>query len=159
MLSGDCDLIPTTDRAVQVIIIPTEHMIHTQKDSVSWDAGHRQGPAVFSAFRACAPFHVCLTLSTLHQTVSSWSNSNPEGPGMKASLHILASFFVDKYYCQLYGLPWWLIGNEYACSEGDQGSIPGSGTSPEKKMATHSSILAWEIPWTEEPGGLQSMGW
>ena len=28
----------------------------------------------------------------------------------------------------------------------------------EKGMATHSSILAWEIPWTEEPGGLQSMG-
>ena len=28
----------------------------------------------------------------------------------------------------------------------------------EKKMATHSSILAWEIPWTEEPGGLQSLG-
>ena len=29
----------------------------------------------------------------------------------------------------------------------------------EKEMATHSSILAWRIPWTEEPGGLQSMGW
>ena len=28
----------------------------------------------------------------------------------------------------------------------------------EEGMATHSSILAWEIPWTEEPGGLQSMG-
>ena len=28
----------------------------------------------------------------------------------------------------------------------------------EKEMATHSSILAWEIPWTEEPGRLQSMG-
>ena len=28
----------------------------------------------------------------------------------------------------------------------------------EKEIATHSSILAWEIPWTEEPGGLQSMG-
>ena len=28
-----------------------------------------------------------------------------------------------------------------------------------KEMATHSSILAWEIPWMEEPGGLQSMGW
>ena len=27
-----------------------------------------------------------------------------------------------------------------------------------KEMATHSSILAWEIPWIEEPGGLQSMG-
>ena len=29
----------------------------------------------------------------------------------------------------------------------------------EKVMATHSSVLAWRIPWTEEPGGLQSMGW
>ena len=29
----------------------------------------------------------------------------------------------------------------------------------EEEMATQSSILAWEIPWTEEPGGLQSMGW
>ena len=28
-----------------------------------------------------------------------------------------------------------------------------------KEMATHSSILAWKIPWMEEPGGLQSMGW
>ena len=28
----------------------------------------------------------------------------------------------------------------------------------EKEMATHSSILAWRIPWTEEPGGIQSMG-
>ena len=28
----------------------------------------------------------------------------------------------------------------------------------EKEMATHSSILAWEVPWMEEPGGLQSMG-
>ena len=29
----------------------------------------------------------------------------------------------------------------------------------EKEMAIHSSILAWKIPWTEEPGGLQFMGW
>ena len=29
----------------------------------------------------------------------------------------------------------------------------------EKELATHSGILAWKIPWTEEPGGLQSMGW
>ena len=41
---------------------------------------------------------------------------------------------------------------------GDEISIPGSGRSPEEGMATHSSILAWEIPWTEEPGWLQSMG-
>ena len=30
---------------------------------------------------------------------------------------------------------------------------------PEKGMAAHSSILAWRTPWTEEPGGLQSIGW
>ena len=41
--------------------------------------------------------------------------------------------------------------------------IPGSGRSPgdlllENKMATHSSNLAWKIPWTEKPSGLQSMG-
>ena len=40
----------------------------------------------------------------------------------------------------------------------DTGSIPGSGRSPGGGMAAHSSILAWRIPWTEEPGRLQSMG-
>ena len=34
----------------------------------------------------------------------------------------------------------------------------GQDDALEKKMATHSSILAWRIPWTEEPGGIQSMG-
>ena len=41
----------------------------------------------------------------------------------------------------------------------DVGFIPGLGDPLEKEIATHSSILAWEIPWTEESGGLQSMGW
>ena len=45
-----------------------------------------------------------------------------------------------------------------AYNVGDLGSIPGSGRSLEKEMATHSSILAWKIPWIEEPGRLQSMG-
>ena len=35
---------------------------------------------------------------------------------------------------------------------------PGQEDPLELEMATHSSILAWKIPWTEEPGGLQSMG-
>ena len=51
-----------------------------------------------------------------------------------------------------------------AGASGDAGSIPGLGRSPggspggspEVGMATHFSILAWGIPWTEEPGGLQS---
>ena len=41
---------------------------------------------------------------------------------------------------------------------GDAGSIPGWEDPMEKGMATYSSILAWRIPWTEESGGLQSMG-
>ena len=40
----------------------------------------------------------------------------------------------------------------------DAGSIPGSEDPLEKEMATHSNILAWEIPWTEEPDGLQFLG-
>ena len=46
-------------------------------------------------------------------------------------------------------------GQESARNAGDLGLIPGSGRSLEKGMA---SILAWRISWTEEPGGLQSMG-
>ena len=41
---------------------------------------------------------------------------------------------------------------------GDTGSGSGSGDRLEEEMATHASILAWKIPWTEEPCGLQSMG-
>ena len=41
---------------------------------------------------------------------------------------------------------------------GDVGSIPGSEDPLEKEMKTHSSILAWEIPWKEEPARLQAMG-
>ena len=41
---------------------------------------------------------------------------------------------------------------------GDVGSIPELGRSLGEEMAAHSGILAWEIPWTELPGGLQSLG-
>ena len=44
------------------------------------------------------------------------------------------------------------------CSARDPGSVPGSGRSPGEGSGTHSSILTWEIPWTEEPVVLQSMG-
>ena len=51
-------------------------------------------------------------------------------------------------------------GEESACNAGDPGWIPFLGREDplEKRMATHSSILAWRIPWTEEPGRRQSMG-
>ena len=56
------------------------------------------------------------------------------------------------------GFPGGSDGREAACNAGDPGLIPGSGGSLEKEVATHSSILAWRIPWTEEPGGLHPMG-
>ena len=55
-----------------------------------------------------------------------------------------------------WGFPGGSDGKDVICNAGDSGSIPGDPL--EKGMATHSSILAWRIPWTEEPIGLQSMG-
>ena len=49
-------------------------------------------------------------------------------------------------------------GKESACKAGGPGLFPGLGSSLEKGMTTHSSVLAWRIPWTEEPSRLQSMG-
>ena len=56
------------------------------------------------------------------------------------------------------GLPRWLNGKESTCqSRRLQFGSLGRENPLEKQVATHSSILAWRIPWTEEPGGLQSM--
>ena len=65
----------------------------------------------------------------------------------------------------LSGLPRWLSGRESTCQAGDAGNTSlirvwslGRAGPLEKEMTLHSSILAWETLWTEEPGGLQSMG-
>ena len=60
--------------------------------------------------------------------------------------------------CHSQGFPGGPDGKESACNAGDPGSILGLEEPLEKGMATHSSTLAWRIPWMEEPGGLQSMG-
>ena len=56
------------------------------------------------------------------------------------------------------GFPGGSEGKESACNTGDPGLISGSEDPLEKGMVTHCSILAWIIPWTEEPRELQSMG-
>ena len=48
----------------------------------------------------------------------------------------------------------WLSGKELTWNASDMGSVPGSGRS----HGEVNGILSWEIPWTKEPGGLQSMG-
>ena len=59
------------------------------------------------------------------------------------------------------GFPGGSVLKESACRTGEAGYsdlIPGQEDPLEEAMATHSSILAWKIPWTEEPGGLQFRG-
>ena len=56
------------------------------------------------------------------------------------------------------GLPTWVRDKESACQTGNGGFDPWVKKILENEIATHSSILAWEIPWTEEAGRLQSMG-
>ena len=58
-----------------------------------------------------------------------------------------------------WGFPGSSDGKASACNTGDPGAIPIEFLPWRKKeMATHSIILAWKIPWTEEPGQLQSVG-
>ena len=57
-----------------------------------------------------------------------------------------------------WGFPGSSESKESACSAGDLISIQGQEDPLEKSMATHSDILAQRIPWTEEPGRLQSVG-
>ena len=59
-------------------------------------------------------------------------------------------------YTLIWGFPGGTVVKNLPDNAGDAGSVPGSGRSAGEEMATHSSILAWEIPWTEEPGWLQS---
>ena len=55
------------------------------------------------------------------------------------------------------GFPGGSYGKASVCNAGNPGSM-GREDPLEKEMATHSSTLAWKIPWTEEPGRLQSLG-
>ena len=57
-----------------------------------------------------------------------------------------------------WGFPGGSDGEESARNAGNLSLIPGLGGSPGERHATHSTILAWKIPWAEESGRLQSMG-
>ena len=56
------------------------------------------------------------------------------------------------------GFPGGSNGKESACNEETQVRFLGREDPLEKGMETHSNIVSWRIPWTEEPGGLQSVG-
>ena len=68
--------------------------------------------------------------------------------------------FTYTYHISLVGFPGGSVVKNLPANARDMGSIQCLGQEDplEKEMATHSSILAWEIPWADEPVGLQSMG-
>ena len=86
--------------------------------------------------------------------------------GAKKKLHLkLSKYHIKMPTCLLllgifcYRLPWWLSAKEPACQFRRHGFDPWIRKIPlEKERATYSSILVWEMPWTEEPGGLSSWG-
>ena len=65
---------------------------------------------------------------------------------------------MEQYLVYMICFPDGSDGKQSACDAGDLDSIPGWEDPLEKEIETQSSILAWRIPWTEKPGGLQSMG-
>ena len=70
----------------------------------------------------------------------------------------MPSLYVVSSCCMRLGFPGGSAVKNPPANAGDVGLIPGLGKPLEKEMATHASVLAWEIPWTEEPGGMQSTG-
>ena len=77
----------------------------------------------------------------------------------KAEESLLRPCALSHYWSHFLSSSRWLSGKEPACQCRRQGFGSLGWKDPlGKEMTTHSSILAWEIPWTEEPGGLQSMG-
>ena len=64
---------------------------------------------------------------------------------------------LNEAHINLWGFPGGTVVKNPPANAGDVGLIPELGRSLEKEMANHSSILAWRIPWTEEPGGPQFM--
>ena len=77
-------------------------------------------------------------------------------PSVKFSCSVVSDFLRSP--SNLLGFPYSSVSKESACNAGDLGSIPRSGRSPGEGNGNPLHIIAWRIPWTEEPGWLQSMG-
>ena len=94
---------------------------------------------------------------SLNHKPKSASLAKTKSPAGIWTVNFLENFeFPEENYSLVF--PGSSDSKESTCHAGDPDLIPGSGRSPEEEIATHSSILALEIPWTEEPGGLQSIG-
>ena len=91
-------------------------------------------------------------------SVAMTSHSQWRGPGFDSWSCQNWDLVQSNKWVKIFDFPGGSDSKASAYNARDLGSVPGSGRSLEKEMATHSSILAWRIPWTEEPGRLQPTG-
>ena len=103
-------------------------------------------PSIFPSLRV-------FSSESVYQRTNTSSPPAIEQTGWLLCCSVFSLFFI-LYWSIVDLLPSWPSGKEFTCNAWDLGSIPGLTRSPEEEMATLSSILAWEIQWTEEPGGL-----
>ena len=116
-----------------------------------------------SCLTLCNPMDYSPAGSSVHRdspgkNTGASSHAVLQGIFLTQGLNPYLSYALAGMFLPLLGFPSGSDGTESDCNAGDLGSIPGLGRLPGEGMATHSSILGWRIPWTEEPGGLQSMG-
>ena len=123
-------------------------------------------------------FHVLLFFFTLWVQFTSWNwlletwslgillRWFAQGTFLEGRCHLKpwwTSLTIRSPSASVLWLPCWLSGKETACIAGDLQETwvwsLGWEDHPEKEIVTHSSILAWEIPWTKEPGGATVHGW
>ena len=95
-------------------------------------------------------------LNSLKSSNNSLGYLLPEKLTPAMSMYML--LYCTNLLTKFEGFPDGTVVKNLPANAGDVGSIPESGRSLGKGMTTHSSILAWEMLWTEEPGGLQSTG-
>ena len=81
-----------------------------------------------------------------------------ESIGSKARQQADQFGYLFSNTCSSRGFPGGSNGKESSCNAKDPGSTPGQEDPLEKEMTAHSSILAWGIPWMEEPGRLEYTG-
>ena len=91
-----------------------------------------------------------------HSSLLAWRMPRDRGAWWTAVHRVAELDMVDRLSTSTYSGG--SDSKESACSAGDLGLIPGSGKSPGEGNSNPFHILAWRIPWREEPGGLQSMG-
>ena len=94
-----------------------------------------------------------------HSPILSWKipwTEEPAGPQLMGSQRIRHTEHAHRH--NLCRLPWWLSAKESTCQAGDLGLIPGSGRTLGGTNSNPLQYSCLKIPWTEEPGGLQSTG-